>query len=590
MAAGGRSDGGEGKRGLSWRRRWSPLLLLLSGLYLHTAFLYGCVRAVPEPGLWSRTVGPNHKPLVFTKTMFNKTDIALQVVSFKCEEVSLIVEWYLGYYPCHNEFNNIKDIYDKRFSGNGDTNSLEPHPLGTGQYIEYKSDSIVCNEKIQVFPKFNMSKSLPKSVVVQTPNTIENAEANTNTDVKGTDSLHLSEGDKAVRSLWKRDIPTKKYDIVAQTWRDGPYLFIVSVKPLNERTKSNWNLTVLVLMKGSHGFISATEFPLMIFYMMMCIIYILYGILWLFWSACYWKDLLRIQFWIAAVIFLGMLEKAVFYAEYQNTNTRGISVQGLLVFAELISAVKRTLARLLVIIVSLGYGIVKPRLGTVMHRVIGLGALYLVFAAVEGVLRITGEKKSDLELLANIPLALLDSGLCWWIFVSLAQTIKTLKLRKNTVKLSLYRHFTNTLILAIIASVGFMIWTTKKFRLNACQSDWMELWVDDAFWRLLFSVILLVIMFLWRPSANNQRYAFTPLIDDPDDEVNELIGENFADGIKMRASKMGANGLAMPSSNLDEDLKWVEDNIPSITDVALPMLLDSDEEIMTVKYEMSKME
>lgn len=36
------------------------------------------------------------------------------------------------------------------------------------------------------------------------------------------------------------------------------------------------------------------------------------------------------------------------------------------------------------------------------------------------------------------------------IFVSLAQTIKTLKLRRNPVKLSLYRHFTNTLIFAVI--------------------------------------------------------------------------------------------------------------------------------------------
>ncbi|XP_062896768.1 transmembrane protein 87B isoform X2 [Mobula hypostoma] len=541
------------------------------------------------PTCTQRPLYENHKPLVFTKTMFNKTDIALQVVSFKCEEVSLIVEWYLRYYPCHNEF-NIKDIYDKRFSDNGDTHSLEPHPFSSGQYIEYKSDSIVCDEKIQVFPKFNMSKNLPKPVVVQTPNAIKNAEVNTNTDVKVTASLHLSEGKKAIRSLWKRDITTKKYDIVAQTWRDGPYLFILSIKPLNERIKSNWNLTVMVLMQGSHGFISATEFPLMIFYMVMCIIYIIYGIFWLFWSACYWKDLLRIQFWIAAVIFLGMLEKAVFYAEYQNTNIRGTSVQGLLVFAELISALKRTLARLLVIIVSLGYGIVKPRLGTVMHRVIGLGGLYLAFAAVEGVLRITGDRRSVPVLVADIFLALIDSCFVWFIFVSLAQTIKTLKLRKNTVKLSLYRHFTNTLILAIIASVGFMIWTTKKFRLTPCQSDWMELWVDDAFWRLLFSVILLVIMFLWRPSANNQRYAFTPLIDDPDDEANELIAENLADGIKMRATKTGANGLAIQSSNLDEDLKWVEDNIPSITDVALPMLLDSDEEIMTIKYEMSKME
>lgn len=38
------------------------------------------------------------------------------------------------------------------------------------------------------------------------------------------------------------------------------------------------------------------------------------------------------------------------------------------------------------------------------------------------------------------------------------------------------------------------------------NQDWRELWIDDAFWRLLFSIILLVIMFLWRPSANNQRY------------------------------------------------------------------------------------
>lgn len=35
------------------------------------------------------------------------------------------------------------------------------------------------------------------------------------------------------------------------------------------------------------------------------------------------------------------------------------SAQGLLILAELISATKRTLARLLVIIMSLGYGIVK---------------------------------------------------------------------------------------------------------------------------------------------------------------------------------------------------------------------------------------
>lgn len=55
----------------------------------------------------------------------------------------------------------------------------------------------------------------------------------------------------------------------------------------------------------------------------MCIVYVLFGAVWLFWCACYWRDLLRIQFWIGAVIILGMLEKAVFYSEYQSIRYKG---------------------------------------------------------------------------------------------------------------------------------------------------------------------------------------------------------------------------------------------------------------------------
>lgn len=220
-----------------------------------------------------------------------------------------------------------------------------------------------------------------------------------------------------------------------------------------------------------------------------------------------------------------------------------------------------------------------------MHRVIGLGLLYLIFAAIEGVMRVIGGSQHLAVVLSDIILAVIDSIFVWFIFISLAQTMKTLRLRKNTVKFSLYRHFTNTLIFAVLASIVFMVWTTKTFRMAKCQSDWMELWVDDAFWSFLFSLILLVIMFLWRPSANNQRYAFMPLIDDSDDEVEEFMvtSENLTEGIKLRASKTVSNGTAKPTSdNFDEDLKWVEENIPSsFTDVALPVLVDSDEEIMT---------
>lgn len=59
--------------------------------------------------------------------------------------------------------------------------------------------------------------------------------------------------------------------------------------------------------------------------MVMCIVYVQMAVLWLVLSACYWRDLLRIQFWIGGVIFLGMLEKAIYYAEFQSIRYDGLS-------------------------------------------------------------------------------------------------------------------------------------------------------------------------------------------------------------------------------------------------------------------------
>ncbi|KAG5265971.1 hypothetical protein AALO_G00248420 [Alosa alosa] len=179
--------------------------------------------------------------------------------------------------------------------------------------------------------------------------------------------------------------------------------------------------------------------------------------------------------------------------------------------------------------------------------------------------------------------------------MSLSQTTKLLKLRRNVVKLSLYRHFTNTLIFSVFASIVFLIWTTKVFKCVDCQTAWRDLWVDDAFWRLLFSIILLVIMVLLRPSVNSQRFSHSPLIDDDDeeeeDEAKEPMLSTAFEGMKMRGTKQETNGSQKLLSKEDEDLKWAEENIPtSMADVALPVMLDEEEDIQKTIMERSKME
>ncbi|XP_031728350.1 transmembrane protein 87A isoform X4 [Anarrhichthys ocellatus] len=625
------SSAGLGRTGLGL---WSLALLLV-------LVLIGTVGSVSEPGKWILNIDSEtlkkQNLFFFTKTLFNSSSIHLKLVSETCNSstpVQLNVLWYLRNSHCYDEVFSL----DTALAGNYFNSTEVKQGGGSGYYVFHQYPAITCqphmNPNTFVLDVLEMKTRLTE-VTHQQPVTEKTSGRRRRSDApskpakpkaaaaqkegdsakkekaavppKGVSQAAAAqkEGDSAKKE--KAAVPPKgmaassQFDVVAESWEDGPYMFILSIKEIKDKSRASdpanpptpWTLQLQISMRGPHDYISAAEWPMMVFYMVMCIVYVLLAVLWLALLACYWRDLLRIQFWIGGVIFLGMLEKAVYYGEFQSIRYDGLSVQGAVVFAEVLSAVKRTLARVLVIIASLGYGIVKPRLGALLHRVVGVGLLYLIFSVIEGILRVNADRgdQSRSRLLCDIVLAFTDSCVVWWIFVSLAQTMKLLKLRRNVVKLSLYRHFTNTLIFAVIASVIFIIWSTKTFKISKCQSDWRELWIDDAFWRFLFSIILLVIMFLWRPSANNQRYAFSPLFDEESEEEEKepMMNEAF-EGVKMRGMKNETNGAAK-ANKVDEDLKWVEENIPSsMADVALPPLLDSDEETLTTKFEMSKME
>ncbi|EHB10340.1 Transmembrane protein 87A [Heterocephalus glaber] len=465
------------------------------------------IRICCQPIKWHipMLLGKNY--FSFGKILFRNTTIFLKFDGEPCDQ-SLNITWFLKSADCYNEIYNFKaeevETYLEKLKEKRDLSG------------KYQTSSKLFQNCSELFK----TQSFSGESVHRLPLLGEKQEVKEN----GTNLTFTGERTALHEPL--------------QTWQDAPYIFIVHVGISSSKESSKENslrnlFTMTVEVKGPYGYLTLEDYPLMIFFMVMCIVYVLFGVLWLAWSACYWRDLLRIQFWIGVVIFLGMFEKAVFYAEFQNIRYEGECVQGALILAELLSAVKRSLARTLVIIVSLGYGI-----------------------------------------------------------VNLTQTMKLLKLRRNVVKLSLYRHFTNTLILAVAASIVFIIWTTMKFRIVTCQSDWRELWVDDAIWRLLFSMILFVIMILWRPSANNQRFAFSPLSEEEeDDEQKEPMLKESFEGMKMRSTKQEPNGNSKVNKAQEDDLKWVEENVPSsVTDVALPALLDSDEERMITHFERSKME
>jgi hypothetical protein len=152
--------------------------------------------------------------------------------------------------------------------------------------------------------------------------------------------------------------------------------------------------------------------------------------------------------------------------------------------AEILSCLKRAVSRMLVIIVALGYGLVKPRLGPLKAKVIGMGVLYFALAAIESILRLKtkNDESNSRVLVARIPLAVVDAMIYYWIFTSLVATTRTLRLKKNLAKLSVYRQFTNTMLVAIISSLIFMVWSIKSHYFTKCLTNWREFWVREDEW------------------------------------------------------------------------------------------------------------
>ncbi|XP_014244631.1 transmembrane protein 87A [Cimex lectularius] len=520
--------------------------------------------AFPEQGKWDFTFNQIAKDMTVVKSLFKDSKIFIRVF---CEnqDVKLKIRWSLRESACWQDYQQFGQPSDYEGLPDGFDNS-------TTVIFKTNDKEYSCRDFIHL-----------KEILVKDLETLpdEKYSPTSSTPVYSSEQQTLNEPHSY-----------SKHPVFTIT-KDGFYKLDIHIE---ESNGNEFEVKVHIEMKGKDGgYLSAANWPLLPFYGIMCLVYVTLGLIWLLVSFLQWRDLLRIQFWIGGVIFHGMLEMAAFYAEYSSFNLTGDSMPNVILLAELVSCGKRAIARMLVIIVSLGYGIVKPRLGPMLHRVFGVGILYFLLAVTVSYMRVIKPKNDPANqfVIATVPLAVLDSAICWWIFISLAQTTRTLRLRRNLVKLTLYRHFTNVLIFAVVASVIFMLYSIKAHHLTICFTDWKQLWVDDAYWKLLFTIILVVIMILWRPTNNNQRYAFSPLLDAPEDDDDEEEEQfvNDAYGVKMRSQGTGAASPKLKNnSNADEDLKWVEENIPaSLADTALP-ILDSDEEIMTTRFELSKMQ
>ncbi|XP_051119335.1 uncharacterized protein LOC127243390 [Andrographis paniculata] len=270
--------------------------------------------------------------------------------------------------------------------------------------------------------------------------------------------------------------------------------------------------------KNPTGYLPGRMAPLMNFYGYMSLAFVLLGIFWFSQYARFWREVLPLQNCITLVITLGMFEMALWYFDYAEFNESGVRPTGTTIWAITFGTVKRTVSRLIILIVSMGYGVVRPTLGGLTSKVILLGGTFFVASELLEVIENVGAV-SDLSgkaiFIFVLPVAILDAFFIIWIFTSLSSTLNKLQARRMTAKLEIYRKFTNALATAVVLSIGWIFYELHFKSHDVYNEQWRNAWIIPAFWQVLSFSLLCVICALWAPSQNSMRYAYSS--EDPEE-------------------------------------------------------------------------
>ncbi|KAH7373644.1 hypothetical protein KP509_17G066800 [Ceratopteris richardii] len=314
-------------------------------------------------------------------------------------------------------------------------------------------------------------------------------------------------------------IETVKAHELIEIPKTGMYnLYFIFCDPLLYGT----TITGKTVWKNPTGYLPGRLAPMMKFYGFISLAYVILAVLWLVQYCRFWRDILQLQNYISLVIALGMCEMTLWYFDYSNFNQTGYRPAGITLWAVSIGAIRKTVSRCLLLIVSMGYGVVRPTLGGLTSKVLILGVTYFVAVEVLDVIEHVGainDMAGKEKLLLVLPVAVLDAVFIMWIFTSLSKTLEKLLTRRLTAKLELYRKFTNTLAVIVVLSIAWIGYELFFKATYAYGSRWQYEWIILAFWNIISFALLCVVCLLWAPSRNATRYAYSE--EGPDDFDSE---------------------------------------------------------------------
>ncbi|KAG8889360.1 hypothetical protein FRB98_004644 [Tulasnella sp. 332] len=316
-----------------------------------------------------------------------------------------------------------------------------------------------------------------------------------------------------------------------------------------------------VLIQNSFwGQLPAADYPKITFYMVVMLAYAGFAAAWGFLCVRHRQDLLPIQNYVSALFGLVVVEMLAnwTYYRYVNAHGDGTTSKVFLFVVSTLDAARNSLSFFLLLIVSLGLGVVREEIDAMNKaRILAIAhACFGVLYAVGMDLVVLETASSFILLICVVPLAVTMTVFLLWIMYGLTGTIAELAARKQKYKLGMFRKLYRVLMAAVVALFVFFVVSSMSFS-SRYEEDYTprswknRWWLLDGWLVLLYMAVFITIAFFWRPTGSNRRLAMSDELaqdeedaEDYDLEAIQVRGERAKMEAMMGIDEMGARGGA----------------------------------------------
>jgi Lung seven transmembrane receptor len=269
--------------------------------------------------------------------------------------------------------------------------------------------------------------------------------------------------------------------------------------------------------KSVYGYLPGELFGFMFINFTLTVVYL---VLWLWYGYAMkvnYAHRIEIEKWIMLAISLGLLElifRSLYYVQWNAKGFRSTFIYGIGV---LVSVLKQGISRCLIVMVSLGWGVVRDSRGSTMRIIVGLGTAYIIISAVRELMIIFFDPQDIATLLLTTEVKvvfflrilslLINFFFMLWTLCTLNNTIIDLKMMNQTRNLERFIRLrflcVFSMLLATVQAVFTVVNKVNDERLVAEE----HVCAIYAASEINYLLLLVGVAYLWKPNPNAQEYA-----------------------------------------------------------------------------------